>query len=60
MRFDPEQHRVHESAAGLAIPFEHEHDAGLASRLQGAHHHPHAQLSSPFPPLSFVSSVSQR
>ena len=26
MRFDPEQYRVHESAAGLAAPFEHEHD----------------------------------
>jgi hypothetical protein len=26
MRFDPEQYRVHESAAGLATPFEHEHD----------------------------------
>ena len=25
-RFDPEQYRVHESAAGLAMPFEHEHD----------------------------------
>ena len=23
MRFDPEQYRVHESAAGLAMPFEH-------------------------------------
>jgi hypothetical protein len=28
MRFDPEQYRVQESAAGLATPFEHddEHD----------------------------------
>jgi hypothetical protein len=26
MRFNPEQERVHESAAGLATPFEHEHD----------------------------------
>ena len=26
MRFDPEQYRVHESAADLAAPFEHEHD----------------------------------
>ena len=26
MRFDPEQYRVQESAAGLAMPFEHEHD----------------------------------
>ena len=26
MRFDPEQYRVHDSAAGLAAPFEHEHD----------------------------------
>jgi hypothetical protein len=26
MRFDPEQYRVYESAAGLATPFEHEHD----------------------------------
>ena len=26
MRFDPEQYRVGESAAGLATPFEHEHD----------------------------------
>jgi hypothetical protein len=26
MRFDPEQYRVHESAASLATPFEHEHD----------------------------------
>jgi len=26
MRFDPEQYRVHESAAGLATPFEHEYD----------------------------------
>jgi hypothetical protein len=25
MRFDPEQYGVHESAAGLATPFEHEH-----------------------------------
>jgi hypothetical protein len=24
MRFDPEQYRVHESAASLAIPFEHD------------------------------------
>jgi len=26
MRFDPEQYRVHERAAGPATPFEHEHD----------------------------------
>jgi hypothetical protein len=26
MRFDPEQYRVHESAASLAMPFEHEHE----------------------------------
>src|ERR1700747_2093849 len=26
MRFDPEQYRVHESAADLTAPFEHEHD----------------------------------
>jgi hypothetical protein len=26
MRFDPEQYRVYESAAGLATPFEHEHE----------------------------------
>jgi hypothetical protein len=26
MRFDPEQYRVHESAASLATPFEHEHE----------------------------------
>ena len=26
MRFDSEQYRVHERAAGLATPFEHEHD----------------------------------
>jgi hypothetical protein len=26
IRFDPEQYRVRESAAGLATPFEHEHD----------------------------------
>jgi|SRR6516162_922409 len=26
MRLDPEQYRVHESVAGLATPFEHEHD----------------------------------
>jgi hypothetical protein len=25
-RFDPEQYRVHERAAGLATPFEHEHE----------------------------------
>ena len=24
MHFDPEQYRVHESAAGLATPFEHD------------------------------------
>ena len=24
MRFDPEQYRVHESAAGIATPFEHD------------------------------------
>ena len=30
-RFDPEQYRVHESAAGLATPFEHEHAAGVAT-----------------------------
>ena len=26
MRFDPKQYRVHESATGLPMPFEHEHD----------------------------------
>jgi hypothetical protein len=26
LRFDPEQYRVHESAAGLATPFEYEYD----------------------------------
>ena len=26
MRFDAEQYRVYERAAGLATPFEHEHD----------------------------------
>jgi hypothetical protein len=26
MRFDPDQYRVHECTAGLATPFEHEHD----------------------------------
>jgi hypothetical protein len=26
MRFDPQQYRVHQSAAGLGTPFEHEHD----------------------------------
>jgi len=26
MGFDPEQYRVHESAAGLATPFEDEYD----------------------------------
>jgi len=26
MRFDPEQYRVQENAAGLAAPSEHEHD----------------------------------
>jgi hypothetical protein len=26
MRFDPEQYRAHESTAGLATPFEHEHE----------------------------------
>ena len=30
MRFD-KPHRVHESAAGLAAPFEHEHDAAVAT-----------------------------
>ena len=36
MRFDPEQYRVHESAAGLAAPFEHEHDTSTSTIDQGS------------------------
>ena len=38
MRFDPERYRVHESAAGLATPFEHEYP-GKAGLFWVLHEH---------------------
>jgi hypothetical protein len=38
MRFDPEQYRVQESAAGLATPFEHEYP-GKAGLFWVRHEH---------------------
>ena len=38
MRFDPEQYRVHERAAGLATPFEHEYP-GKAGLFWVRHEH---------------------
>jgi hypothetical protein len=37
MRFDPEQYQVHESAAGLATPFEHEHDVSTEALTKVEH-----------------------
>ena len=44
MRFDPEQYRVHESAAGLAAPFEHEYP-GKAGLFWVRHEHMGVQNS---------------
>ena len=34
MRFDPEQYRVQESAAGLATPFEHDVSAEALAKVE--------------------------
>jgi len=34
IRLDPEQNRVHESAAGLAAPFEHEVSAEALAKVE--------------------------